>query len=288
MYTSNNISRLKENLEQLSKIIDSFGIEMTASGRVLNDVERYYNSHLMRVRAHLEGVVQLLDSYAVNPIVILPIAHIMRSMLTEFITAFYLLTFYDRNDKHNVSFTNELKLLDRDAYRSVLEWMKVEEDLHKYNEHLPAITPEHIELRSLTFREYFSDILEENGAIKSTFSIRSSSDSKFFLHGENLNKPDRIVSEKYKIDRLRRMEYFRMLDGYMLYKYFSQFYHESRLFELIIPDESADNNFNYLLWGFIPVYHMVDTSVILFLGNQNKYSDLLLSLKEELESIGQE
>ena len=285
MYNEENVTSLKANLGSLAKVIDEFGAEMAGTGRALNVVEQYYNTHLKRVRTNLEGIDQLFDSYIVNPILILPIAHVMRSMLTDFLTAYYLYTYYDHNDEDHTSFENELKLLDRDAYRSVLEWMKVEEDLHRYNEHLPAISEEDIEARETFYREYFSDILNEDSSIKNTTSIRETSAAKFFIEGEQLNQPHRIVSERYKIDRLKRMDYFQMLDGYMLYKYFSQFYHESKLFTILISDATANDNFNLLKWGFIPVYHMTDNAFRIFLNGNNKFSNRLSELKTELEAI---
>ena len=286
MFSPDNISALKTNLSSLSAVIDDFGREMAGSGRVLNAVEQYYNTHLKRVRAHLEGVIQLLDSYSMDPTLILPIAHIIRSLLTDFITAFYLITFYDKNEINHASFSNELRLLDRDAYKAILEWMEAEEDLHKFNENLPPISKGRIEERKEGFRKYFSEILDINQKPKKTKEIREGSDPKLFGHIQKLEDPPNTLSEKCKIKRLKQIKYFKMLDGYMLYKYFSQFYHESKLFRHLASEDVASENFNYLKWAFIPVYHMTDTSLLLFMRGENIFSNRLMELKEELEKIG--
>lgn len=286
MYNPRNVSLLKSNLIKFSSEIDGFGKEMSIKKKPLNVVEQYYNSHIKRVRANVEGVIQLCDSYAQTSNILVPIAQILRSLLTDFLTAYYLFTFYDENDSDHTSFSNELKLLDRDAYCSVQEWMKVEEDLHKYNEHFASISPERIEARKTTINESFSDIFNEDGSIKTTIAVRQSSDRKFFIEGEKIHEPSRTVSEKYKIERLKRMEYFKMLDGYMLYKYFSQFYHESKLFQHLIAKDTVNENFTYLRWAFIPVYHMMDNTFRLFMKGENHFSKRLEGLKLELEAIG--
>lgn len=286
MFNSDNINALKANLKSLSTVIDDFGRQVAESGRVLNVVEQYYNTHLKRVRAHLEGVIQLLDSYSMNPPLILPLAHIIRSLLTDFITAFYLITFYDKNEINHTSFSNELRLLDRDAYKAILEWMEAEEDLHKFNENLPSISKGRIKERQEGFRKYFSEILNHNQETKKTKEIRESSDPKFFGEIQKLEDPPNTLSEKCKIKRLKQIKYFKMLDGYMLYKYFSQFYHESKLFRHLVSEDVTNENFNYLKWAFIPVYHMTDTSLLLFMGEENIFSNRLMKLKEELEKIG--
>ncbi|MEX2410484.1 MAG: restriction endonuclease subunit S, partial [Candidatus Paceibacterota bacterium] len=286
IYNPKNVSLLKSNIIELAGVIDEFGKEMAKIKKPLNVVEQYYNSHLKRVRANLEGVIQLLDSYANCYIIIIPIAQIMRSLLTDFLTAYYMFTFYDRKDTDHTSFSNELKLFDRDACNAMVEWMESEEDLHKFNENLPPISEERIEERKKGFEFFFSEILDDNKKRKKPKDIRSSSNPKFFGGNKTLKNPSGIINEKYKIDRLKEMEYFKMPDGYMLYKYYSQFYHESKLSSHLAGKDTVNDNFKYLRWGLIPIYHMIDNSIRLFMTGENGFSKRLEELKLELEAIG--
>lgn len=285
MYNEENIILLRENLVNFTVLIDDFVISMRNESRELNVAEKYFHTYLFRVRYDIEGVIGMLNSYILSPMLILPIAQVMRSLLTDFITSFYLFSFYDRNDDSHQSFENELKLIDRDAFRSVLEWMNVEEELHKFNENLPSISEEDKERRVQSIQNFFSEILDNDFKPLSTINLREGSLRKFFFENDELSEPRRIVSESYKIRRLKKMKWFRMLDGYMLYKFFSQFYHESKLFNLLVSEGSKNSNFDQLVWGFIPVYHMVDNAFRIFLRGNNDFSNQLGNLKLDLEAI---
>lgn len=285
MYNTANITSLKDNLNSFCELMDEFALHMRDSGRVLNVVEKYYNRHLNRTRMHLQSVSHLLDLYEQAPTFMVSIAQIVRVLLTDFLTAFYLHSFINTQEEGFVTFVNELHLLDRDAMRTIDEWIEIETELHDFNEHLLEVTEEESRRKKATFVEHFPHIFNEDGTIKSTFDIRSSSDRRLFYVDEDLRQP-RTITERYKVNRLKRLPYFKMLDGYMLYKYFSQFYHEFKLYDYLVARESADDNFKYLRWAFIPVYFMTDTAILFFLEEDNEYSQKLGELKIQLESIG--
>lgn len=285
LYTQSNVESLRINLQELNNVINAFSNGMVSSGRNLNVVQRTYNRYLIRTYNHLRGIVLLLQGYQESPMLILPISHIMRSLLVDFITSFYLVTFKGENDNDYQSFKNELRLLDRDLYKSTKDWLRDEKELNKYNPHLPSVSDEEQLERESNLRSAFSSILNSEGKVLSVKEIRQTSDRTFFNSDVEFKGPNGMMSEKYKVDHLKSYPHFHHLDAYVLYKYYTQFYHVSKASDHIMDNDSGDANMGYLIWAMVPVCHLCDTAFRVMLGADNKFSKMISSVKVSIENI---
>ncbi|MBK7652075.1 MAG: hypothetical protein IPJ20_17015 [Flammeovirgaceae bacterium] len=118
-------------LKDYNSITDELAGHM--NGKSLNTIQKVCNDFMNRTRINNEALIPILGIYKTDASLLLPIGLILRSMLSDYLTSSYLITFIHEDDKDENSIKKELLILDRDFLRSFLKAMELEKTIHLLN-----------------------------------------------------------------------------------------------------------------------------------------------------------
>lgn len=163
--TPETVKALQDIIVEYNALIDDFSITQVEKGAHLKKIQKVSNDFLERTRINCEALVPMLEIYKTNNAMIQPIGLLTRSILSDFLTFCYLVTFADAQDTTQESVQNELDLLERDFLRSMLEVGELESRLNEYNKNiLNAYETEEIYLEHLAhIKEEFGHLYINDG-----------------------------------------------------------------------------------------------------------------------------
>lgn len=238
------VSKIIPCILQLCELLDSFADKQ--NGKQLNQLQKVTTDLALRIRINLEAITphfEKFDRGYMNES--LPIALILRSVVSDIITFCYLGVFFntESDPKDQPSLDNELNLLDKDIIKSFEQVMDLEKEMGKIIPALPKdLTEEKVNEIKNKIRKQFKDLFRENGQFKSPEEIRSSSLAKYFAEGERTL----VLTERSKADKIAN---YSILDkfsvAYNMFKYFSQFQHYSRFTLYLMQKETERNSFYF-------------------------------------------
>jgi|GEM_PF-2065167 len=285
-YNAKNVENLKNVLLGFLNQLDTFGFIMAKEGAKLDLAQLTFNRLLNRTELNIEGIVAILDIYKSQPAMIHPIAHILRTLLVDFLNFCYLMTFYNKEEDGLISFSNELDHFDRDFLKSAFELAEVEFDLPKNNPKFRERPPHQLQEKLKSFQESYKHLFKtENSSLKPKLSkeLRANSNRDMFLSNEEFGNPGKgMLSESYKYRRLIDNGFGKYADVYLLYKYFSQQYHFSNISNNLLNPNNADHNFFYLIWAINHVFLVTDMQIQLLDGKDSAFLEPLRKLEIEL------
>ena len=236
-------------------IVNNFAGQQAERRARMNLYQKVTTALLQRVKINVEALAPLLKLYAKSDAYFTPIALILRSITSDFLTFCYFTTFYTEDDNFE-TLENEINLHDRDFLRSILEVTDAEKTIHKhepFSDYLYRNEREQLRrIDQLTRRfRYLIDSRVRGKKIKpkSTKEIRlTSNDDLFFTKSEREN-PKIAITEKYKFDRMARFAFKKYVLAYIAFKYFSQFQHFSTQADELNQNANLGRNEYFLTVG---------------------------------------
>jgi hypothetical protein len=287
------VTSLKATLEDFTKLIHLFSQmerQKSENGKELNPVQKVSSDFLVRTMLNIEGILPIIELYKTKRALIQPIGLIMRSILSDFLTLHYLLTFWDPADKENLSFKNELTLFDRDFLKSIMEMQEMEPDLKEFlkgnNSKFP--TKDDIKMKHEQYKaSVFNHLFDKNGKWKQVRELRSTSKRSLFSEkGDDFANPNSFVTEKYKWTRISQSD---DLKKYILvffgYKMFSQLQHFSKMSMQFLEPESEGHLFYYLVISVNAIFLACDVQIQLIGGQDHELLVELRRLEAEIDKI---
>lgn len=209
----------------------------------LKKFQYFLLSSIIRISVNIKALILLFPSYKEDGTFKLPINLIMRSIVSDYLTIQYLLTFHDPKDEKNIAIDNEISVLSLD-FLKFQEDLLVEELSYLQKNNIAPWTKEKVAERIDKFyRDNIDFYIEEKQEfkLKPIRSFRSTTSSVFFEEEKDRNSK---ITDKQKFDRLKSLgkDEFGM-PAYLPYKYFSQFQHPtSNMDELIMSDPAIIDN----------------------------------------------
>ncbi len=221
VYNEENIVRYHRWISMIAECIHSFG--KTNSGKKESDIGLkgfVFLDILQRIAFNLHGLANLFMEFRKYPEIKFSINLIFRGILSDVLTGLYLAKFaYDQ-----VSFENEVKMLDRDFAQFAKFMIENEIILTK-----PISKEESDDFISKYKAEYikenadlFQDI--ETWKLKSPAEIRNTSNKSLYLNEDHFS---RTLSDDIKYQLLLNSELHHLSLTFVLYRYFSQYHHYS-------------------------------------------------------------
>src|SRR5258706_2519669 len=134
-----NIAALKLILKDYNSLLDEFSVIQIARGNDLKPLQKVSNDFLVRTRINTEALIPLLEIYKTSRPTIQPIGLLVRSILSDFLTFCYLVTFTHSDDANEETMQNELHLLERDFLNSMMEVINLESDMSEYRSDIPPV-----------------------------------------------------------------------------------------------------------------------------------------------------
>ncbi len=165
-----------------------------------------------RIRYNIEGLLNLLDSFANDYRLKACINLILRSICSDILTALYLRTFYDKNDPENNAVKNELEIISSEYLHSAKQ---IGEEIHKLLD-LP------LDKSKIWFENFASELLNEKGQIKGRAELRTSTNVSI---KEGLKDSGNFLTENEKFKRIEARGFSSFRAVFVAFKYYSQFQH---------------------------------------------------------------
>ena len=248
----------------------------------LNKFQYFQFCILLRYSINLKALIPLFTSFKSDNTIKLPIFLIFRSILEDYLTVQYLLTFIDAEDEKNSAVMNEIAVIDRDFIKFQEDFLKEELNQFKIDGIPPWNSESKVKERSEQFYSSNPDFYLKESAgykLKSVYSFRKSTPKKFFRDEAEKKKS---LTERYKYDRLKSLSLFHFaIQAYLPYKYFSQFQHpSSNMDRMIMSDPSLVDN-RFILMTLENV--LVATNQVLSVTLKNK--EAVPKIKEIQEEI---
>jgi len=173
---------------------------------------------IFRNRENIKGVIKLLDEFDNEDFIFLPLSSILRTISTDTLTVYYLMTFLSQNLKEDqITFENEVNSLKTESIRS----------MHKIMEYEKKLGLE--DVQNINFDEQlYKKNSDGKRVLKNRKDFHFSSDPEVLNNYQNNSK---FLSEEMKFKRVE--SYFENNDNfrrniYLLftnYKYISFYYH---------------------------------------------------------------
>lgn len=247
-----------ERLNTLINIIKEYNqltddLAKAKNGTKLTIIQKVCNDFMNRSRINNEALVLLLEIYKNNDSLIQPIGLIVRSMLSDFLTSCYLMTFHDPKDSDEQSLKNELYILERDFLKSMLETIKLERSMHELNSSFKPVFANEDEYNEKlsSIKKLYHHLFQNddiNQEMKNIKELRDTSDNKFFpLKDKFANIGNGFMSEKYKFNRIKTHGFGEYSIAFIPFKYFSQFQHYSKKAIDMLEDDFQRFGFYHLV-----------------------------------------
>lgn len=290
-YSSKNIEHISKYIKNLVKIIDEFGTEHSLKSRAgeftPSPIQKVSNDFLHRLILKLKAIDNLLPLYSEDHYQIHSIGLLLRTILSDFLTFLYLASFNEPEAEEQRSLANELVMLERDFYESMIEASKVETDFAAMNGKDDAEVEKEYDERIKRINEIYKHLfLDEDTTkrIKKAEEIRATSNRALFINSNELKRPNRMVSEKYKYDHLNDVGFNKYKIVFSMFKFFSQFQHYSKHSINMLRDEFRRFSFYYFILTLDLTNILVDFHFNLYEGAKDQL-EKLRELKNELATI---
>jgi len=197
--------------------------------------EYFLLSTLVRMSVNVSALIVLFPKFKEDRTFKLPINLILRSIVSDYLTIAYLLTFKDPNDATNVAIINEIKVLDLDFVK--FQQAMLIEELTYLQEKEGDLWPQERMTERLNkfYNDNLDSFIEKNQEFvpKPRSSFRSTTPNSILEEGDVRN------SKILDSDKFKRLKSFGLIDfttpAYLPFKYFSQFQHPcSNMDELLM------------------------------------------------------
>lgn len=288
--TPESVGALKGIIVDYNALIDDFSFNQLEKAVDLKKIQKVSNDFLERTRINCEALVPLLEIYKTNSSMIQPIGLLIRSILSDFLTFCYLVTFAASGDETQESVQNELHLLERDFLRSMLEVGELESKLNEYNENIPNAFPSEVAYQeSLThIRQEFGHLYTGNAGdlrIKTPTEFRITTDQFYCDTPGEFANPGNFMTEKYKWQRMVRKGFGKYVTTFSGFKFFSQFQHYSKMSMEMIREDSAGTIFFHLVLAINALLIMTDFQIQLIDGNNGPHLIQLRNLEVKFDDV---
>ncbi len=256
--TNKTIKDTPENIEKLKNILNDYTeicLELFRDFKkkkigennvfLLNIIERFYFNSL--------SLIPLLELFIKEPRYKLSIALILRTCLSDLLTAIYLITFKRTSKEDSKGFSNEVKALS-------LEYVKAVEFILKQEHHFVKIHDQEEQLKNhyTTNHEYYKLENQEYKPINIK-EIRSEGSQEYF----SVNDIGQRLTEKAKYERILNGPLKDYGNVYLLYRFYSQYEHISPKSRLLLNFDSLYEFFRmiesvaYILDGTIAICQVI-------------------------------
>jgi hypothetical protein len=222
--TQKERDKFKKDIEGLKEILA--GILLFSkdnlvkfNGRRTENYTAYFLNIFTRFRINTEGLLNLMDPFYKDYRLKICTNLLLRSICSDILTALYLLTFYDKDDKDNISLKNELNLISSEYLRYVKRTMEEDHDLLLQ---LKIPSPQTIEEKRNWINSIAHDILDEKGNIKSRDQIRATTKPDI---KKELKNNGTFLTEEEKFQRIKNKGFADYRFVFIAFKYYSQFQH---------------------------------------------------------------
>jgi hypothetical protein len=251
---------LLTKIDLLCSFLDEFAQDQAKKGRSLNTLQGVLNDIGYRIRVNLESSKHLIKQYEKNYEFAFPLALILRSAISDILTFCYVIRFYDfeADEKNQASIVNELNIFDKDFISGLFLAVEKENEMKKF-------IPEIEQRRTVEeTRAMINDLKAKLNHLfigkdfKSAKAIRHSSLNKFFKNSKDREKPNGMMSETYKYDRIMEDNYFANFAMIMsVFKYYSAFHHYSRLSNELLKDQKRNLYYLFLTIDFVFMTYII-------------------------------
>lgn len=244
----------KVNTESILKLVKEYititnPYIKTLSEKKLNKFQYFYFCLLLRFNINFKALIPLFTSFKADKSFKLPISLILRSLIDDYLTVQYLLTFYDPADKKNIALINEITIIDRDFVKFQEDLLREELNQLKNEGIAEWDSDKKIQARIDQFKkdnpEFFTSKLE-GYKLKSIEFFRKTTPSAFFQDVKDRKKP---LTDRNKYERLKSLSLNHFaIQAYMPFKYFSQFQHpSSNMDRMMMSDPNLVDTRFYLM-----------------------------------------
>jgi len=197
----------------------------------LNEYESFLRKILIRFYSTITAVRAVLIELKNDPQIYTPVALLLRSINTDYLTILYLETFAQQDTDYQIACLNELKILDRDYVRFLRKFSSIElefvetnnQSWEKYINNLKlAVKNHHTEYDTFYTKSKGGPLLIKNE------SIREKTPDQFFKAPKDKTKS---FSEEEKHERLKNYKLAKWAtQAFLAFKFYSQYQHVSPLF----------------------------------------------------------
>jgi hypothetical protein len=286
--TADGLKNLIEIIKEFNNLTDDLAKEKV--GAKLTVIQKACNDFMNRTRINNEALIPLLEIYKTDSSLLQPIGLVIRSMLSDFLTSCYLMTFHDPKDSTEESLTNELYVFDRDFLRSMLETMELEKIIHELN---PAFKPifkddDEYKAKVSTIKKIYPHVYKKSDPelrLKKIEEIRDTSDKKYFSSKEEFaTVGGGFMSEKYKFERIKSRGFAKYSTAFISFKYFSQFQHYSKKAMDMLEDDFQNFGYFHLVASYNLALIATHFQIQLIDGTTSKYIKRLDTLLPKLDN----
>jgi hypothetical protein len=277
---------LLTKIDLLCAALDEFAQDQAKKGRSLNALQGVLNDIGYRIRVNLESSKHLIKQYEKNYEFAFPLALILRSAISDILTFCYAIRFYDFeiDEKNQASLVNELNIFDKDFLSGLFLAVEKENEMKNF---IPEIDQRKTAEET---RAMINDLKVKLNHLfigkdfKSAKAIRHSSLNKFFRNSKDREKPNGMMSETYKYDRIMEDKYFANFAMIMsVFKYYSAFHHYSRLSNELLKDQKRNLYYLFLTIDLIFMTYII--YVQLFEKEDQQWLEKLKKIKKEFEDV---
>jgi hypothetical protein len=246
----------------------------------LNKFQYYLLSTFIRISINTRSLIPLIPIFKEDRTFKLPIILILRSIVSDYLTIQYLLTFHDETDEKNTAIINEISILSKDFVKFQKDFLFEELSyLHKLQIE-PWKSEEKVLERINQFHidnpDFYKKVDHGFELYKDEYYRATTADS-FFPEGKK--KP---INDKNKYDRLKSLnrEDFGF-QAYLPYKYFSQFQHpSSNMDDLVMGDPKLVDN--RLILMSLDLIFVATNQILRITFNKNEFVPSIKVLQDEL------
>lgn len=286
--TPDRIDCLIEVIKEYNEIVDEMAI--AREGQQLSIIQKVCNDFMNRTRINNEALIPMLTLYKDNTSLLLPIGLILRSILSDFLTSSYLITFHDAGDAQEQALRNELNILDRDFLRSMLKSMELEKSIHELNPDIAAMFADDAayQAKKTSIQSKFPYLFkQENISLRllDVKELRATSDKdKFFSTPQEFaTVGSGFMSEEYKFDRIKQRGFAKYSTAFISFKYFSQFQHYSKLGFKILDEEFEGFGYFHLVASINIMLISTWFQIMILEGQQNEFAQRINALIPKLD-----
>lgn len=284
--TPARVKVLIDILKEFNTITDELANHM--SGKSLNTIQKVCNDFMNRTRINNEALIPIFEIYKSDASLLLPIGLIFRSMLSDFLTSSYLITFIHDDDKDENAIKNELLILDRDFLRSFLKAMELEKIIHSLNPDFqpPFNNEAAFEERLQAIKSNFKILYKRNDIsqkLKEPKEFRETSLNELFNGSQEYTTVGgSFMSEEYKFDRIKRLGFGKYATAFIPFKYFSQFQHYSKRGYSLLDDTFGGFGYFHLVHSLNIVLISTQFQTEIVAGKGNEFTKKIAALVPKL------
>ncbi len=238
----------------LADIVELLKINLTLFNA--KEVKNYSKSLLdivARFRYNTESISNLMDAFSKDYRLKCSINLILRSICSDSLTALYLITFYNEQDREHVALKNELDILSSEYALFVRKSLEANHEfLVRYGLNFDATFEEKLDW----FHNEFSGLIDKDGKVLSKKSFRETTPDEV---KKTLDNAGKFISEEQKYERIKK-SYGHYGYLFINFKYYSQFQHFNPMSQKMI-ERSPLNDTKMMIRT---LDHMMNISLILF------------------------